>query len=395
MHHLRQEREAPRGLRPRLLARLAALAAALPVLALLALLAGCPAAPGTLGAKAAAAKAPAPASGPAAASAGAWLQLQSGVFQAVVGPAAAPPVPRLPWTVQARVADLALVGPTLFCAINGYGLAEIGIDAEGAPIFIYHADPMIFAHRTITTLVPRADGITVHLYYNALLNDAAPQDLALSPVSLVTYLALKSDYGFLVPPFQRKNPDWEAVGFAPASPDQYDFEWKRSDAFETTFAYTSYRADTQVEQALTREAYIAALALPLPSGAADERAAFFDACRREIGPLPEGGSLQFVVRGADGAVRRQYRSELAGDTVTMVPVFELGAERLALLPGGRVLAANSEPGSASRIVDLPELPRGFRYTELAQVGGMLAVAWEEISFTDVGRAGLLLITPSR
>jgi hypothetical protein len=389
MHHLRQEREAPRGLRPRLLGRLAALAAALPalaLLALLALLAGCPAA------KPAAASAPAAAA--IAASAGAWLQLQSGVFQAVVGPAAAPPVPRLPWTVQARVADLALVGPTLYCAINGFGLAEIGIDAAGTPTFVYHADPMIFAHRTITTLVPRADGIAVHLYYNALLNDAAPQELALAPVSLVTYLASKSEYAFLVPPFQRKNPDWEAVGFAPASPDQYDFEWKRTDASETSFAYTSYRADTQAEQAVTREAYIAALALPLPSGASDNRAAFFDACRKEIGPLPAGGSLQFAVRSADGLVRRQYRSELTGDTVTMVSVFEQGSERLALLPGGRVLASPARPETEARIVELPELPRGFRYTELARIGGTLVVAWEEISFTDVGRAGLLLFTPS-
>ena len=55
----------------------------------------------------------------------------------------------------------------------------------------------------------------MHLYYNALLNDAPQQDLTLTGISLVSFLPAKADYAFLIPPFQRKNPDYEAVGFAP------------------------------------------------------------------------------------------------------------------------------------------------------------------------------------
>jgi hypothetical protein len=70
-----------------------------------------------------------------------------------------------------------------------------------------------------------------------------------------------------------------------------------------------------------------------------------------------------------------------------VPVFlERDAAR-ALLPGSRVISLGS--GGALSRIDLPVLPEGFRYTDLAVTGTDIVVPWEEVRFPDVGAAGVL------
>jgi hypothetical protein len=72
----------------------------------------------------------------------------------------------------------------------------------------------------------------------------------------------------------------------------------------------------------------------------------------------------------------------------MIPVFEEEGARLALIPGGRVISSMASAPS-TRPVELPGLPRAFHYTDFVKEGDLLVVAWEEVSFTNVGRAGLL------
>ena len=364
MHRVRKDRSSYRCLRTRVLAAL--LAAVGVVAALASCMGGKPGAPARAS----------------------WFQLQAGVFQPVAGPGTTPSADELPWTIQSRVADMAFLGDTLYCAVNGTGLAAIGFDAAGAPVFAYHGDPLIFAHRTITTLVPRQGTLAIHLYFNALLNDARQRELPISGISIVSFLPAKSDFSFLIPPFQKKNPDWEAVGFAPESENQFDFEWKYTDAAETRFAYTRYRADTQAEESSSRETYLAALGVPSISGARvpSDLGQFFETCRKSIPNLATGASLQFALRSRENPVPRSYRSQPVSDSAVMIPVFEEEGARLALIPGGRVIASTA----SSRPVDLPGLPRAFRYTDFVKEGDLLIVAWEEVSFTNVGRAGLLL-----
>ena len=299
-------------------------------------------------------------------------------------------MPNRPWTVQSRVADMAFLGDTLYCAVNGSGLATLAVDAKGAAAFTYHADSLIFAHRTITTLIPRQGTLAVHLYYNALLNDVPQQDLVISGISLVTYLPSHDDFSFLIPPFQKKNPDWEAVGIAPLSEDQFDFEWKYTDSAQTRFAYTRFHADTSREESANRDDFLAALGTPSISGAGvpPDRAAFFDACRAQTSEVPNGVSLQFSLRSKESPVRVSYRSEPQSESAVVFPVFESPGLRLALLPGGRVYLSSSD--RPARTFSLPALPKGFRYTDLVKAGSWLVVPWEEASFTDVGRAGILL-----
>lgn len=370
MRGLREGLTRHRGFRPGvlILGLLAALAAAV--------LAGCPGrAPGS------------PAQGVS------WLALQSGTFQPVANPASAVPVTRQPWTVQSRVADFAFLGDTLYCALNGSGLAAFDRDSSGAVQFSYHADPLIFAHRTITTLVPRQGSLAVHLYFNALLNDARQQDLSIAGISLVSYVPKQSDFAFLVPPFQRKNPDWEAVGFAAESENSFDFEWKYTDASETRFQYTRYHADTNAEEQVDRATYLEALGVPAIAGPAvpSTLGAFFAACSADLPALPSGASLLFTLRSKESPVKRTYRSRRESESAVAVPIFDESGALTALLPDGRLLVAES--GSPPRTRPLPSLPAGFRYTDFVKWGSSMVVAWEEISFTDVGRAGVLVYTP--
>jgi hypothetical protein len=368
MRRLRKTGEAHRGLRSGLLAG-GLLAAAVAVAA---------------GLSACAPATPAP-----DASAG-WYQLQAGSFQKLAKPGDGLAVSFRPWTVQGRVADMAFLDGDLYCGINGAGIAGVAFDAAGTPTFTGHLDSLIFAHRTLTTLIPRPGALGVHLYYNALLNDTPAQDLTLTGISLVSWLPAKADFSFLIPPFQKKNPDWEAVGFAPLTASVYELEWKYTNAGETRFAYTRFDADSLAETAVAREAYLAALGVPAISGdgVPADLAAFFAQCRGALGPSPSGTALLFTVRTASGVVRRSFRSAPQSDAAVTIPVFEETGARWALLPGGKVLGVPA--AGARRTVELPALPRGFRYTDLAKSGSFLVVPWEETRFTDVGRAGILV-----
>jgi hypothetical protein len=285
---------------------------------------------------------------------------------------------------------MAFLDGALYCGVNGSGLAAMSRDSAGAAAFTYHSDALIFGHRTITTLVPRQGTIAVHLYFNALLNDAREQDLSLGGISLVSWTPKLSDFAFLIPPFQRSNPDWESVGFATESENSFDFEWKYTDASETKFQYTRFHADTKAEEKADRDTFLAALGVPAIEGPSvpSTLASFFGACRSEMPALQPGVSLQFSLRSQESPIRRNYRSKKDSETAVAVPMFEERGKLLALLPDGRVLSA--EPGAAPRVMTLPRLPTDFRYTDLVKWGTSLVVSWEESFFTDVGRAGILV-----
>ena len=106
--------------------------------------------------------------------------------------------------------------------------------------------------------------------------------------------------------------------------------------------------------------------------------------------LAPGASIQFSLRSRENPVKRSYRSRKDSESAVGVPVFEEEGTLLALLPDGRILVA--EPASPPQALSLPRLPTGFRYTDFVKWGTALVVSWEEIAFTDVGRAGLLVYT---
>jgi hypothetical protein len=318
-----------------------------------------------------------------------WYQLQAGALVGIDGPGSAAPAQPLPWTVQARVADMAFVGTDLYCGLNGIGLARLRFDPDGLSETAYFADPLLFGNRTITTLLPGESGLTVHLYYNALLNTVAPERLPIRGVSLVTFLPDRQDYALVITPFHRKNPLWEAVGFVPVSREEYLFEWKSTEAEQTRFAYTRYFPLRKSETAAERSRYIAASAAAVETlGAGSARRKFLESCLAELRASSPGCTALFELRAGGDAPRRMIRAEGEGQDAATIPVQEEKAGWRALLPGGRVLSADGS--GRSTVTQLPAVPAGVRYTDLLSAGSLLVVPWEQRSFTQVGAAGILL-----
>jgi hypothetical protein len=293
----------------------------------------------------------------------------------------------LPWTVQTRIADEAYDGETLYFAVNGRGIASVSIPSSGAPDFQYFYDDMIFAHRTVTSLVPRQDGLTIHLYFNELLNTIAPSELALRGFGLVRYSVSSKEFGFLIPPFQKSHSTWEPVGFLAAGPDDFWFEWKHVDGGETSFAYIRFNAATGGEVPASRDDYLAALRASSTTANRGSRPALVSLVGATLGSLPSDTAIHFTFRSASSH-REIFRSAEGATSVVSVSVFEDGTLSYALLPGGKVLSVSA--GELSGTIQLPALPEGFIYTDLVKVGDFLFVPWEQTRFTDVGGAGLLL-----
>lgn len=319
-----------------------------------------------------------------------FFQLDDGAFERVAGPSAFARRQMRPWTVQERIADLAFVGDSLWLAVNGHGLAAV---APGdPPSFTARYDEWLFPQRTITTLVPRGGSIVCHLYYNATLNTAPREGLKAEGVSFLSFETGLDDYAVLLPPFQRANPGWEAVGVAPLAGGEFLVEWKLA-ADETRFAWSRFAPEKGTEAPSTREAYQQALAYRSADDAAVVSRGtrlLFDACLAELaagGVRPgDAVSVIFVVRERTDPLKRSFRTG-TGDAFVTVPVFlETGAGR-ALLPGGRVVTLAADGSRAT--LDLPALPAGFRYTDLVRSAEHLVVPWEEVRFTDVGASGVL------
>jgi hypothetical protein len=319
----------------------------------------------------------------------AWYQLQSGSFQRIGGIGEAVRTPLRPWTVQARVTDEAFAGDTLYCAVNGYGIAAWDPGSQ-QPAFHYFYDTLIFPYRTLTAIVPRRGEITAHLYFNQMLNTVKPADLTLRGFNLVSLVPSASDFKFIIPPYQEGNPEWEAVGFMPVSDEEFLLEWKLSGGSETRFAYTRYQPGVGRESPISREAYIGAFKLSTGSGVSESEASLFRASRDSLSGVSSDAAVHFSIRSRESPVRKIFRSGEGITTLVVIPIFEEGAQSYALLPGGKVLHRAGD-GSV-KTVTLPPLPSGYRYTDLVKFGGLLLLPWEEARFTDVGPAGVLVYT---
>ncbi len=335
-------------------------------------------------------RSPRAAAAPAADPNARFFQLDGGIFDRVAGPADPGRRPARPWTVQERIADLAFLGGTLWLAVNGHGLAAV-VPGD-PPSFAARYDDWLFSQRTLTTLLARDGRLLCHLYFNATLNTVARSSLKAEGISFLAFDPGIDDFAVLLPPFQRANPSWEAVGAAPLADGGFLVEWKLA-GNETSFAWTRFAPDSKAEGPSTREAYQKALAYAPADGpeVSSGVRAVFAACTARLAAARAGdaASIVFVVRDRTGAARRAFRSG-TGDAFVTVPVFLDAASGSGLLPDGSVVVVRAD--GTHETLALPKLPAGFRYTDLARSNGCLVVPWEEVRFPDVGAAGILLYT---
>ncbi len=149
-----------------------------------------------------------------------------------------------------------------------------------------------------------------------------------------------------------------------------------------------------MEAGSNRDAYIAALGTPALEGpdVPAPYSAFFSECRSRLKDLPAATALHFKVRSRQRPVQRYFRSSLDQDTILVIHVLDEDGVLEALLPDGEVLEKSAD--APSRVIALPPLPAGCHYTDLVKEGNALIVAWEETWFTQVGRAGIVVLRTS-
>jgi hypothetical protein len=329
------------------------------------------------------------------------------VLVALAGAQEIQPVRRLPWTVQERVAALAAVGGRVYAGVNGRGVAELRLESGATPEVRYLYDPLLFAHRTLTSLIPGDTDLLVHLYFNAMLNTVTAEDLPLRGVSLLRLVPESGEYRLLTPPFQNIRPAWEAVGFVAQSPRRLSFEWKWSSAEESRFAYTVL----SLEPGGPEEQRVDVLAYRNSYGFRDvEREGpqplklLLREARRRLDSREASTAYQIELRREGSPLPERYEYHPAGfPQAEDIRLYALGAvERggryALLLPEGLLLrAVGQSAGKASHAssrrlgeLQLPALPPRHRYCALLVAGETLLATWEQPAFTEVGPAGIFL-----
>jgi hypothetical protein len=302
-----------------------------------------------------------------------------------------------PWTVQERVADFAQVDGRAFLAVNGYGVTALTLGPDGFPHFQPFYDPLLFGHRTLAGIFSHQGTLLCHLYFNSLLNEVSPESLPTRGISLLRLFPSDGIYRLQTPPFQRRNPEWECVGFVPGADGQALLSWKLSGPRETRFAYTRLDLAGGSEREARQAAYREAMAFaPVGRGVeAGLRAIASEAVRR-LGRASTVTGLQFLVREEGRVTTRRYQilphgfQESDAMVLVLLPVEHRGGRFLLLTPDGALLEA-AEGSARVSVERLPPLPEGCVYTDLLLADdGHLLAAWERRDFTDVGAAGLLV-----
>jgi hypothetical protein len=324
--------------------------------------------------------------------AGRWYQLAGGAFEPAAFPGD-PPVAAQPWTVQARVSDLAVLDGRLYLAVNGHGLAAVlpPLTASASAEFRYFYDPLLFRYRTLTALVPAGGAVTCHLYYNSLLNVAGAGELPVGGLSLLRLYPQDGAYQRVLMPFQLAHRGWECVGFAPLSAQEFLLEWKLAGPERTLFDYTRYSLDSLTERPAGRREYRDAwepLEGKLP---ADLQPLVRELLGRAQGPGP---ALFLGVRSVAEPLARRHTLGSHGfqhdpeSRLLTAHAFLDGKRRFLLAADGLLLAGG--PGATPAARRLPPLPAGYQYTGLFVLDGLLFAPWEQVDFIRTGAAGIFI-----
>jgi len=327
---------------------------------------------------------------------GVLYQLHKGKFTPVATDQGTEATELQPWTVQGRVSDLVSVEDRVYLGINGYGIVELTIGESGESGFRYFYDSMIFRYRTLTTLIPEQNSLLCHLYFNKLLNVVDETELKLQGISLLRLFPRTDLYEFITPPYQETHPDWEAVGFVPLTTQDFFFQWKYSDLNRTLFSYSRFDLVDLEEQEIGELGFRRSYGFQ----DAEDRASgplklLLAEARRLLDKPGTSTGYQLHIRTDDQSLIRRYEYHpddfTSADDIRLVTLS--GVRRaehvLLVLPQGLLLKAS--PGSRQiQRFRLTVLPERFAYRDLLIHGQYLPATWEQVSFTDVGAAGIFL-----
>ena len=309
----------------------------------------------------------------------------------------------MPWTVQTRVPYAVAANGSTYLAVNGWGVAALQYSDAGQPEFSYQEDRELFDGRTITRLLNGRYGLFVHLYFNALLNDRPRTQLPQQDFSLVAVDPIAQVLAAVAAPLQLQEAGWEPVSLVPVSRERFYVEWKHSDAQRVDFRYSRVELTSNGlrERPVDQTQFLAAYGFRLSTDAG--LAPELQRLVTEVAALLEEdqAAVHLIVRSGAGAIESRIR-HLTGATgsesedspevpVLRVPVVRRGSIHYALLPDGKLLRLDAALPDPSRILALPHLPEGYRYTELFAGHRELVVPWEQVDFLSVAAAGVYLM----
>ena len=330
---------------------------------------------------------------------GKWFILRQGHFESAEAPSTS--IRPRPWTVQSRVAALSALEHKVFLAVNGLGIVALDITSLSDPHFEYFYDPLIFQNRTITSLFSDKKTLICHLYFNTLLNTVQQQDLKIQGISLIKLFPGEGIYRFIIPPFQRQNPEWESVSFLLRNQDEFLFEWKHSSPEETLFNYTRLNYREQKEDSVDRLLFQKSFAF---QGVNDLKepsrlALVMKRAIKKLIPAEQGNkstALHFLLKEENSGVIRRYEYYPPGFSSARYPelytinLIKQGEDFIALLPEGTLLKTG--PGGKDiETVKLPPIPENIIFTDFYIEGNFLVAAWEEVHFINVGAAGIFIL----
>jgi hypothetical protein len=333
---------------------------------------------------------------------GSLYQIQQGRFTLLSDAGEIRETPFQPWTVQARVSDMTVLGPSVYLGINGHGIAQLTPGESARPEFRYFYDSLIFGYRTLTTLLPqdRPDGpaLVCHIYFNKLLNVVAESELKLQGISLLRLDPSRGIYEFLTPPYQEEHPEWEAVGFVPVDPQEFFLEWKYSDRNRTLFSYSRFDLLHQAEEEVEAQSYRRSYGFHDIEESSALRVLLAEA-RRILDTPDSSTAYQLLIRSQDRSLVTRY--EYHPDDFTRaeeIRLYSLSGVRSSedlylLLPDGSLLHGSPSSRKVRRL-PLPPLPEGYVYRQLMLHDDTLLASWEQNAFTDVGAAGFFFAAPA-
>ena len=342
---------------------------------------------------------------------GKWFILRQGHFESSAEAPTASIQHQL-WTIQSRIADISAIEQKVFLAVNGLGMVSLDITSLSDLRFEYFYNPLIFQNRTITSLFPDEKGIICHLYFNTLLNTVRQEDLKIQGISLIKLFPDKGVYRFIIPPFQRQNPEWESVSFLLKNQDKFLFEWKHSSPEETFFHYTLLNYREQKEKSVDRQFFQDSFAFQGVNDLKEpSRLVLLIKTVIEIltSSAEDGRSiaLHFLLKEDNTGVKKRYKYyppdffSTGNAQLYTINLIKQGDDYVALLPGGTLLKTGPDKKDI-RILELPPTPEGFTgftgftgltgltFTDFYIKDNLLVAAWEEIHFINVGAAGIFV-----
>ena len=334
---------------------------------------------------------------PEGAIAGTWYSLQNGSFREVSAPGAVKGSSPVPWTVQTRVADMVRQGSRVFLAVNGHGIAQcVLLEDTAKPVFTYHYEPIVFRFRTITLLLPYQGTILCHLYFNRTLNTAKDRDLTVQGVSFLRFLPAEETFRFVILPFQKRNPDWEAPAVVPIGEGQFYVQWKYTDDRVSRFEYTQFDVASESEEPGSEQQFRRAFrfqdsAEPRIQGSLGD---LLESTAAVLWKQSPRVAIHYLVRSTTDGITRRYTHGVSGsdasvlDAIVSVPVYGDAGSYYALLPDGTLVWSREQGGGG--VLSLPSLPASFSYTNLVKKDTFIIASWEESVFYNVGRAGIFV-----